>query len=114
MKSPGRGAKRGVRRSEEEITALLSEYKASKQRVSEFARARQLPAQSVYGWLRARGESAKGSQAAGFASVVVRTGVGNGSGVVTLRAALGWSVEVSGVDAQYVATLFKALLPCSR
>lgn len=38
--------------------------------------------------------------------MVVRAGVSNGGGVMTLRGVQGWSVEVSGEDEQYVATLF--------
>jgi hypothetical protein len=114
MKSPSEPRKEGKRRSAEEVTALLAEHEASGMRVSEFARLRQIPAQSMYGWLRARKKEATGAHSAGFASVVISGRGIPGAGVVTLRAALGWSVEVSGMDAQYVAALFKALMPCSR
>lgn len=114
MKSPSEPRKEGKRRSEEEVEALLAEHEASGLRVSEFARRRQIPAQSIYGWLRARKNEATEGHRAGFASVVVSGRGIPGAGVVTMRVALGWSVEVSGMDAQYVATLFKALMPCSR
>lgn len=114
MKSPREPRKGAGRRSEEEIAALLAEHEASGLRVSEFARQREIPAQSIYGWLRTRKKEQGEVQASGFASVIISGRGGLGPGVVTLRAALGWSVEVSGMDAQYVASLFKALMPCSR
>jgi len=105
---------RAGRRSREEIDLLVSEYERSGLSVRAFARERQLAAPSLYGWLRARRVLGSESRGGGFASVVLAGGPCRSAGVSTLRTAMGWQIEVSGMEASYVAELFKAMLPCLR
>lgn len=106
--------RQAARRSAEQIEAIIGDYRASGLKVREYARRTGISAVSLYGWLR-RGQSMaeRRGRTEGFAAVVLAGGVQTG-GLVTLRTAMGWQVEVSGQEAGYVAALIKELLPCLR
>ena len=110
--SDAKARKRGTR-TEAEVEEVLGNYRKSGLKVSEYARRSGVSAPSLYGWLRVRRARATNAAAKGFASVVLASGEHEG-GMVTLRTATGWQVEVSGMGASYVAVLFKELISCLR
>lgn len=106
--------RQATRRNASQIEAIVGDYRASGLKVQEYARRTGIPAVSLYGWLRRRQTKAERiGRAEGFATAVIGGGMQSG-GLVTLRTAMGWQVEVSGQEAGYVAALIKELLPCLR
>ena len=102
------------------MEALVARYRQGGQGVPAFAREHGVTAATVYRWLAVvkaeGGGNVVARPVAGFARVVMKSPAPAlpGAGVVTLRTAQGWALEVSGMEARYVGALIREVLPCLR